>query len=64
MPLNDISGMKFGKLTAIANVGKNAKRESIWLCKCDCGNETRVKLSNLRCDHTKSCGCLRTRDGK
>lgn len=53
----DISNHRFGKLTAIERCGKIGSR-SLWLCKCDCGNETVVSISNLRNGHTKSCGCL------
>ena len=65
MPLRiDIAGQKFGNLQAIGIVGKTSKRESIWLCRCSCGNVTQVKLSNLRDGRSKSCGCGRKREGK
>lgn len=50
----DLTGKRFGKLTAIKYVGNDR-----WLCKCDCGNETEVLSMNLRSAHTKSCGCLK-----
>ena len=53
----DISNQRFGKLTAIERCGENGSR-SLWRCKCDCGSETVVSISNLRNGHTKSCGCL------
>lgn len=31
----------------------------MWLCRCNCGNETIVSSNNLRRGLTKSCGCLR-----
>lgn len=31
---------------------------SVWHCKCECGNECDVILSNLTCGHTTSCGCI------
>jgi len=49
----DISGEKFGKLTA-----KKYKPGGRWLCKCDCGNETSVHTGSLTSGNTKSCGCL------
>ena len=56
MKVVDITGQKFGKLTAIKKVGiKN--NNSVWLCKCDCGCEKEITLSHLR-QGTKSCGCL------
>ena len=57
----DITGMRFGYLTAVAYVGDHeypsGKKLSMWKCKCDCGNETIVPLSSLRTGNTKSCGC-------
>ncbi len=51
----DISGIRFGKLTAIRIIGKY-RRENVWLCYCDCGKEAKVRLSNLRTKNTQSCG--------
>lgn len=28
-----------------------------WLCRCSCGNDTVVSMSNLRSGTTRSCGC-------
>lgn len=46
----DIAGMKFGRLTAIKKVGTkgNGKgSKSIWLCRCDCGNEKEILRNSL-----------------
>ena len=51
----DITGEKFGNLTAIRP--SCYKNGYIWECKCDCGNKTNVSLGNLRNGHIKSCGC-------
>ena len=56
----DITNHIFGKLTAIGIVGKY-HREAVWLCRCECGNETWVKLGNLLRGNTMSCGCLKFR---
>lgn len=57
MPRRKIEqGQRFGRLTAIKKVGRNTKG-SIWLCQCDCGNETRVNAYNLG-RVTNSCGCI------
>ena len=53
--IKDITGQKFGNLTAIEIVGKYNKA-SVWLCRCSCGKETRVVLGNLMGGNTKSCG--------
>lgn len=55
----DISGMRFGKLTAIEPVGKNSRRQTIWRCKCDCGNTVDLPIGAITSGNTKSCGCLR-----
>lgn len=52
----DITGQKFGKLTAIDYKVKNNK--TIWICKCDCGNICEIAGSNLKNGHTSSCGCI------
>ncbi len=53
--INDITGKRFGDLTAIAICGKSG-RESVWQCSCICGRNVKVRLSNLRTGNTKSCG--------
>ena len=61
-PLN-ITGVKFGKLTAIEKVGiyvtPKGSTASVWRCKCDCGNEINVVRGSLTSGNTRSCGCLR-----
>lgn len=56
----DLTNQRFGKLTAIKTVGKyKTKQLYMWLCKCDCGNETEVRSDVLLSGETKSCGCLK-----
>ena len=56
----DLTGQRFGRLVAIKNTGeKNNDGRFLWLCRCDCGNETKVYSDNLRKEKTKSCGCFR-----
>lgn len=54
----DISGQRFGKLTAVKYVGSNKGWGAIWECVCDCGNTVNVKKGSLMTGGTKSCGCL------
>lgn len=57
--INDISGRKFGKLTAVYPTDKRtSNRHVIWHCVCDCGNELDVSRDKLIQGITKSCGCL------
>lgn len=53
----DLTNKRFGKLTAIKFIKSNDKGTTIWLCKCDCGNEIEVSYNNLKSGNTKSCGC-------
>lgn len=55
----DLTGQRFGRLTAIERVGSNKRRQSLWSCKCDCGSIVVVVGTELNCGHIKSCGCTR-----
>lgn len=59
MKVNDISGQKFGRLTAIRDTGKRKNAQVVWMCKCDCGEEKEVRGEDLRSGSIKSCGCLK-----
>lgn len=50
-------GMKFNRLTAIKDVGKDKNGHSIWLFKCDCGNEKIIERYLVVSGKTRSCGC-------
>lgn len=54
----DITGQQFGKLIAIKKVGIDSRRNAIWLCKCDCGNECQRIVAELTKKGNHSCGCL------
>ena len=58
----DISGQKFGKLTAKKRTSKTKGGCYIWECECDCGEKREVPLDYLTKRNVKSCGCLRTPD--
>lgn len=55
--IKDLTGMVFGRLTAVKQDGFTKHRLSKWLCKCECGNEKVVISGNLRSGTTTSCGC-------
>ncbi len=44
----DITGQKFGSLTAIKLTGKKVNRKPTWLLKCDCGNTRELSISNIK----------------
>jgi hypothetical protein len=57
----DITGQRFGLLIAQSHNGTvSPTHGAVWLCKCDCGQETCVRGNYLRSGHTRSCGCLHT----
>lgn len=54
MPHIDISGQKFGRLTAVRYNGK-----SKWFCICECGGSAIALAQNLKKGNSTSCGCKR-----
>ena len=54
----DITGQRFGKLTAVERVGNDKRGRALWKCRCDCGRYKVTSLNSLRNGYTKSCGCL------
>ncbi len=48
---------RFGMLHVIKCVGRKNQR-SLWLCKCDCGNECKIIGSYLTRGTKNSCNCL------
>ena len=55
--LIDLTGQRFGHLVVMEYAGRNERRESLWRCQCDCGNESVVRGDVLRRGTTESCGC-------
>ena len=58
----DLTGRRFGKLTAVRPTEERRYGSVVWDCKCDCGNTTLVQCNNLINGITKSCGCLKIKD--
>lgn len=54
----EITGHRFGRLTALEYVGSHKTRGPIYQCQCDCGELVDVPSWNLRTGKKKSCGCL------
>lgn len=50
----NLIGQTFGWLTVKELASTNPTK---WLCKCKCGAYTEVQTSNLKNEHTTSCGC-------
>lgn len=55
----DITGKPFGRLTAQrVHLPSINGRDTVWWCKCECGNELPVRSYSLRKPNgTRSCGC-------
>ena len=53
----DLTGQRYGKLTVLKYSHSNHRGRAMWLCQCDCGNETVVLGNALTQGNTKTCGC-------
>ncbi len=54
----DLTGEKFGRLTAVYPTDRRSKKGSVyWHCVCECGNETDVDENGLVHGTYSSCGC-------
>lgn len=54
---NQIIGQTFNKLTVIERAGTDKNRNSLWKCKCECGNIIITTAKSLKNNHKISCGC-------
>lgn len=63
MAFKDITGQKFGSLTAIRRAGNQGKHV-LWEFQCDCGKTTVALGINVRSGKIKSCGCHRYDKGR
>lgn len=54
----DITGQRFGELTALFFDKQCSKEQQrpMWRCKCTCGKETCIDIFRLKSGNTKSCG--------
>lgn len=53
----DRAGVRYGKLVAVKDAGRNKHKKVMWECLCDCGNTTVVPSGSLVTGNTTSCGC-------
>lgn len=58
MKETDITGRRFGRLTALYRDGWSNGWQAMWVCRCDCGKVVRVHKNNIMSGRTRSCGCL------
>lgn len=61
--MKNLSGMVFGRLTAIIRVAPfqdtKGRKVQRWLCKCECGNFCIIRHGNLTSGTSTSCGCVK-----
>lgn len=49
-----LAGQKFGRLTVIRRAG-SLGRNALWLCRCECGEEVKVRSDRLVSGQRKTC---------
>ena len=57
-PFLDIVGQRFSRLLVLKFIGLNKRNQRIWLCQCSCDKNIIVTGTDLKTNHTQSCGCL------
>ena len=55
----DITGKKYGYLTALAPTGGKERGELLWQFQCECGNYVVLPATRVVQQNTLSCGCLK-----
>lgn len=55
--MKSICGRRFGMLVALMPVGRNKSRQTIWVVRCDCGEDITADVANMVRGHIVSCGC-------
>lgn len=58
MVLKDLTGMQFGRWTVIRREGSDKYKHPLWMCICECGNESCIAGAALVRGKSLSCGCL------
>lgn len=58
MPIKNLIGSTFGRLTVIGQAGRDNWRQVLWSCRCQCSGTVTATGGNLRTGHVKSCGCI------
>jgi hypothetical protein len=58
IPVGDLTGNKFGRWTVVRMLDERIRKQTSCLCRCECGNESRVIATRMRNGTSRSCGCL------
>ena len=56
-----LAGQRFCKLVAIRENGRTNRKNVLWYCECDCGNNITVRSAYLLSGRVGSCGCQNNR---
>lgn len=56
MRATDLTGTKYGALTAGVRVASDVSGKAQWMCSCDCGENIVVRADNLKTGRVRSCG--------
>lgn len=51
-------GTRFGRWTVLRKSGYHRNGQTLYECRCDCGNIKEVRKSSLLLGESKSCGCV------
>lgn len=61
---NDLSGKKFGRWTVLykadSYIRKSGRKDTQYVCKCDCGTIRVRKTKDILHSNSVSCGCYRS----
>lgn len=62
--LQDLTNLRFGRLTVLSRDHNTKPGVTKWFCQCDCGNLVSVNAKSLKRGETKSCGCYNSEIAK
>jgi hypothetical protein len=64
--IDNLARQRFGRLTVISLAPKENSGDfnTNWLCICDCGKTKIIRGIRLKTGETKSCGCLKSKNGR
>lgn len=54
----ELTGQRFGHLLVLKRLEEKQDKYYLWLCKCDCGNTTKVDTRRLVRGTITNCGCI------
>ena len=61
----DITGMKFGHLTALYDTGERKNKRQVWMCHCDiCGEKSSFRKNSLTDYGRTDCGCAQRQNAE